>query len=118
MRSRPKRHCQAMVMSGGDGPRRIAARPDAGSLGIELQSLPKPVDPTACASAPQISPRLLWFCQITHPGDFVADAAAEQHRPCTPALHPENIFDPALRSLEKFDPGTKSAQPSALPEEL
>lgn len=70
-----------IVISGMDAARRIAARSFARSLGLELQSLPKPVDLAAlriclanlCKTAMGLPVMHTW-------GGVVVDGVAEQHR--------------------------------------
>jgi ActR/RegA family two-component response regulator len=71
-----------IVISGMDATRRIAARSYARSLGLELQSLPKPIDLAALRIYLANLTKTALGLPVTHIwGGVVADAVAEQHRP-------------------------------------
>ena len=70
-----------IVISGMNAARRIAARSYARSLGIELQSLPKPVDLAALRICLANLRKTAMGLPVMHIwGGVVADDVAEQHR--------------------------------------
>jgi len=70
-----------IVISGKNAARRIAARAYARSLGIELQSLPKPVDLAALRICLANLGKTAMGLPVVHSwGGVVVDATAEQHR--------------------------------------
>jgi len=71
-----------MVISGSDRPRRIAARSCAKSLGIDLQR-----EPARASSLPMLLRSSIGV---------------------NAGLHPENIFDPELRTVEDLTSGSKA----------
>lgn len=71
-----------IVISGMDAPRRRAARSFARSLGIELQSLPKPLDLAALRiSLANLSKTAMGLPAMHTWGGVAADAIVERHRP-------------------------------------
>jgi two-component system chemotaxis response regulator CheY len=71
-----------IVISGMDAGRRIAARSYARSLGIDLQSLPKPVDLAALRICLANLSKTAMGLPVMHIwGGVAADGVAEQHRP-------------------------------------
>jgi two-component system chemotaxis response regulator CheY len=71
-----------IVISGTDGSRRSAARSYAKSLGIELRSLPKPVDLAALRICLANLTKTAMGLPVVHIwGGVAADGVAEQHRP-------------------------------------
>jgi two-component system, chemotaxis family, chemotaxis protein CheY len=71
-----------IVISGMDASRRIAARSYARSLGIDLQSLPKPVDLAALRICLANLTKTAMGLPVMHTwGGVAADGVAEQHRP-------------------------------------
>ena len=70
-----------IVVSGMDAARRIAARSFARSLGIELQSLPKPVDLAALRICLANLGKTAMGLPVIHTwGGVAADGVADQHR--------------------------------------
>jgi two-component system, chemotaxis family, chemotaxis protein CheY len=70
-----------IVISGMNAARRIAARSYARSLGIELQSLPKPVDLAALRiSLANLCKTALGLPVMHIRGGVVVDGVAERHR--------------------------------------
>jgi two-component system, chemotaxis family, chemotaxis protein CheY len=70
-----------IVISGMNAARRIAARSYARSLGIELQSLPKPVDLAALRICLANLRKTVKGLPVMHTwGGIVVDGVAEQHR--------------------------------------
>jgi two-component system chemotaxis response regulator CheY len=70
-----------IVISGMDAPRRSAARSFARSVGIELQSLPKPLDLAALRiSLANLSKIAMGLPAIHTWGGVVSDAIVERHR--------------------------------------
>lgn len=70
-----------IVISGMNAERRIAARSFARSLGIELQSLPKPVDLAALRICLANLGKTAMGLPVVHTwGGVAADSVAEQHR--------------------------------------
>ena len=70
-----------IVISGMDAARRIAARSYARSLGIELQSLPKPIDLAALRISLANLRKTAMGLPVMHIwGGVVVDAVTEQHR--------------------------------------
>jgi CheY-like chemotaxis protein len=70
-----------IVISGMNAARRIAARSYARSLGIELQSLPKPVDLAALRICLANLRKTAMGLPVMHTwGGIVVDGVAEQHR--------------------------------------
>lgn len=70
-----------IVISGMDAPRRSAARSFARSVGIELQSLPKPLDLAALRiSLANLSKTAMGLPAIHTWGGVVSDAIVERHR--------------------------------------
>jgi two-component system chemotaxis response regulator CheY len=70
-----------IVISGMDGPRRSAARSYARSLGMELQSLPKPLDLAALRiSLANLRKSAMGLPAIHTWGGVAADAVAARHR--------------------------------------
>lgn len=71
-----------IVISGMDASRRIAARSYARSLGIDLQSLPKPVDLAALRIYLANLAKAAMGLPVTHTwGGVAADGVVERHRP-------------------------------------
>lgn len=71
-----------IVISGMDASRRIAARSYARSLGIDLQSLPKPVDLAALRIYLANLTKTAMGLPVTHTwGGVAADDVVERHRP-------------------------------------
>jgi len=71
-----------IVISGMDASRRIAARSYARSLGIDLQSLPKPVDLAALRICLANLTKTAMGLPVMHTwGGVAADGVAERHRP-------------------------------------
>jgi len=71
----------AIISSGMDAARRIAARLYARSLGIEMQRLPKPVDLAALRIPSSISARPRPGLPVIHAwGGVAAESVAEKHR--------------------------------------
>ena len=71
-----------IVISGMDASRRIAARSYARSLGIDLQSLPKPVDLAALRIFLANLAKTAMGLPVMHTwGGVAADGVAERHRP-------------------------------------
>ena len=71
-----------IVISGMDGSRRTAARSYARSLGIDLQSLPKPVDLAALRICLANLTKTTMGLPVVHTwGGVAADGVAERHRP-------------------------------------
>ena len=71
-----------IVISGMDAARRIAARSYARSLGIDLQSLPKPVDLAALRICLANLTKTAMGLPVMHTwGGVAADGVAERHRP-------------------------------------
>jgi len=71
-----------IVISGMDASRRIAARSYARSLGIDLQSLPKPVGLAALRIHLANLAKAAMGLPVTHTwGGVAADGAVERHRP-------------------------------------
>jgi two-component system chemotaxis response regulator CheY len=71
-----------IVISGMDASRRIAARSYARSLGIDLQSLPKPVDLAALRICLANLSKVAMGLPVMHIwGGVAADGVAERHRP-------------------------------------
>ena len=70
-----------IVVSGMNAARRVAARSHARSLGIELQSLPKPVDLAALRICLANLGKTAMGLPVMHIwGGVIVDAVAEQHR--------------------------------------
>ncbi len=70
-----------IVISGMDAVRRTAARSHARSLGLELQSLPKPVDLAALRICLANLGKTAMGLPVMHIwGGVIADGVAEQHR--------------------------------------
>jgi two-component system chemotaxis response regulator CheY len=70
-----------IVVSGMNAARRIAARSHARSLGIELQSLPKPVDLAALRICLANLGKTAMGLPVMHIwGGVIVDGVAEQHR--------------------------------------
>lgn len=70
-----------IVISGMDGPRRSAARRFARSVGIELQSLPKPLDLAALRiSLANLGKAAMGLPAIHTWGGVASDAIVERHR--------------------------------------
>jgi two-component system chemotaxis response regulator CheY len=70
-----------IVISGTNAARRLAARTYARSLGIELQSLPKPVDLAALRICLANLSKTAMGLPVTHTwGGIVVDGEAERHR--------------------------------------
>ena len=71
-----------IVISGMDASRRIAARSFARSLGVNLQSLPKPVDLAALRICLANLSKTAMGLPVMHTwGGVAADGVAERHRP-------------------------------------
>jgi two-component system chemotaxis response regulator CheY len=71
-----------ILISGMNAARRIAARSHARSLGIELQSLPKPMDLAALRISLANRCKTMMGLPVMHIwGGVVVDGVAEQHRP-------------------------------------
>lgn len=70
-----------IVISGMEGPRRSAARAFARSLGMELQSLPKPLDLAALRiSLANLGKAAMGLPAVHTWGGVAVDAVAERHR--------------------------------------
>ena len=70
-----------IVISGMEGPRRSAARAFARSLGMELQSLPKPLDLAALRiSLANLGKAAMGLPSVHTWGGVAVDAVAERHR--------------------------------------